>query len=73
VPLALTVLAPVLVNILAFHAFLAPAALGLPIVLTGLELSLAYAYRDVFAPMLAARAAPSSGPSSARRPAHAHG
>jgi uncharacterized membrane protein YphA (DoxX/SURF4 family) len=33
VPLALTVLAPVLVNIVAFHAFLAPEGLALPILL----------------------------------------
>src|SRR5438046_2152993 len=31
VPLALALLAPVLVNILAFHAFLAPAGLPLPV------------------------------------------
>ena len=55
VPLALAVLAPVLVNIIAFHAFLAPAGLVLPLVLLGLELYLARSYRDAFAPMLRAR------------------
>ena len=55
VPLALAVLAPVLVNIVAFHAFLAPAGLALPLVLTALELYLARSYRDAFAPMLHAR------------------
>ena len=55
VPLALAVLAPLLVNIVAFHAFLAPAGLVLPLVLLGLELYLAYSYRDSFAPMLQAR------------------
>jgi uncharacterized membrane protein YphA (DoxX/SURF4 family) len=65
VPLALTVLAPVLVNILAFHLFLAPAGLAVPLVLTALELYLAYRYREVFAPVVAARAAASS-PSSGR-------
>jgi hypothetical protein len=74
VPLALTVLAPVLVNILAFHAFLAPAGLALPIVLTALELYLARSYRDAFAPMLRARTEPHrESPSSGRGqvPAHA--
>jgi hypothetical protein len=55
VPLALAVLAPVLVNIIAFHAFLAPAGLVLPLVLLGLELYLARSYRHAFAPMLHAR------------------
>jgi uncharacterized membrane protein YphA (DoxX/SURF4 family) len=59
VPLALTVLAPVMVNIIAFHAFLAPAGLALPIVLVSLQLYLAWAYREAFAPMLQARTAPS--------------
>lgn len=52
VPLALTVLAPVLVNIVAFHAFLAPAGLPLPLFLVALELYLAWAHREAFAPML---------------------
>lgn len=55
VPLALAVLAPVLVNIVAFHAFLAPAGLVLPLVLLGLELYLARSYKGAFAPMLHAR------------------
>jgi uncharacterized membrane protein YphA (DoxX/SURF4 family) len=54
VPLALTVLAPILVNIVAFHAFLAPAGLPLPLFLVALELYLAWVYRDVFAPVLKA-------------------
>jgi uncharacterized membrane protein YphA (DoxX/SURF4 family) len=55
VPLALTLLAPLLVNIVAFHAFLAPAGLGLPLVLLAAELYAAWSYRDAFAPMLKAR------------------
>ena len=55
VPLALTILAPVVVNIVAFHAFLAPAGLVLPLVLTALGVYLAYAHRDSFAPVLRAR------------------
>lgn len=55
VPLALTLLAPVVVNILAFHAFLAPAGLALPIVLLIAQLYAAWSYRAAFAPMLQAR------------------
>lgn len=55
VPLALTVLAPVVVNILAFHAFLAPAGLLIPLLFTALGIYLAYAHRAVFAPLLKAR------------------
>jgi len=75
VPLALAVLAPVLVNILAFHAFLAPAGLPLPLVLLGLELYLARSYKDAFAPMLRARNEPhGASPASERGaiPAHAN-
>ena len=60
VPLALTIIAPVLVNILAFHAFLAPAGIALPLVLLATELVLAWSYRDAFAPMLKAKALPST-------------
>ena len=63
VPLALTLLAPIVVNILAFHAFLAPDGIALPVVITGLGLYLAYTERAVFAPLLRSRpseAAPSS-------------
>ncbi len=61
VPLALTVLAPVLVNIIAFHAALAPAGLVLPLVLVTLEVYLAWSYRDLFAPVLRPVAAPVRG------------
>ena len=66
VPLALAVLAPVLVNIVAFHAFLAPAGLILPFVLLGLELYLARSYKDAFAPMLHARTEPHAADSRFR-------
>jgi hypothetical protein len=58
VPLALALLAPVLVNIVAFHAALAPAGLALPLVLITAELYLAYAYRAAYAPMLRAQVQP---------------
>jgi hypothetical protein len=66
VPLALAVLAPILVGIAAFHVLLAPAGLALVVGLLGLELFLAWAYRASFAPMLHARtAATASGPAPA--------
>jgi uncharacterized membrane protein YphA (DoxX/SURF4 family) len=55
VPLALTLLAPIIVNIAAFHLFLAPGnylVVGLILVA---EVSLAWAHRAAFAPMLAMR------------------
>jgi uncharacterized membrane protein YphA (DoxX/SURF4 family) len=58
VPLALALLAPVIVNIIFFHAFLAPSGIALPIVVLGLEIFLAWAYRDAYRPMLAAKVAP---------------
>jgi uncharacterized membrane protein YphA (DoxX/SURF4 family) len=58
VPLALTVLAPIVVNIVFFHAFLAPAGIGLAVVLVVLEAALAWAYRDAFRGVLDANARP---------------
>jgi hypothetical protein len=66
VPLALTVLAPIVVNIVAFHAFLAPSGIALPLVIVALGLYLAYTERAVFAPLLQARSSepvPQSSPS----------
>jgi uncharacterized membrane protein YphA (DoxX/SURF4 family) len=60
VPLALALLAPIVVNIIFFHAFLAPSGIALPLVVLALELFLAWSYRDAYRPMLAARAAPSA-------------
>lgn len=58
VPLALTVLAPVEIGILAFHGVFAPAGLPLPLILVALTAYLAWAYRAAFAPMLRARVEP---------------
>jgi putative oxidoreductase len=55
VPLALTLLSPVLVGIILFHAVYAPSGLVLPLVLAGLSGYLAWSYRAAFAPMLASR------------------
>jgi uncharacterized membrane protein YphA (DoxX/SURF4 family) len=65
VPLALTVLAPIVVNIVGFHAFLAPAGMALPLVIVALGVYLAYTERRVFSPMLRAQsseAVPDSDP-----------
>ena len=57
VPLALTVLAPVAVNIVAFHLFLAPAGLALALAIVGLGVYLAWTERAAFAPLFRTRAA----------------
>jgi putative oxidoreductase len=52
VPLALTVLAPVMLNIVVFHAFLEPPqTLVIPLVLMGLQLFLAWTHRAAYAPL----------------------
>lgn len=58
VPLALALIAPVIVNIVAVHAFLAPSGVAMAVVILGLELYLAWSYRSAFRPMLAARTRP---------------
>jgi len=57
VPLALALLAPVVVNIVLFHTFLAPPS-PIAFLVLALELYLAWAYRRAFAPMLRADAKP---------------
>jgi hypothetical protein len=54
VPLALTLLAPVTVNIFLFHALLSPG-LAIPVVAIALQLFLAYVHRDAYRGVLAAR------------------
>ena len=60
VPLALALIAPEVVNIIAFHAFLAPSGAVLAVVVLALEIYLAWAYRKAYLPMLAMRAKPSA-------------
>jgi uncharacterized membrane protein YphA (DoxX/SURF4 family) len=60
VPLALVVLAPIVLNILAFHLFLMPSGTGMALIILALELHLAWAYRRAFAPLLTPRAAQES-------------
>lgn len=59
VPLALVLIMPVLVNILAFHIFLQPAGIVPGAILMVLELYLALVYRKAYGPMLAMRMRPS--------------
>ena len=71
VPLALTLLAPILIVIVLFNAtYSRPQDMGLPVVLMLLELALAWHHRHAFAGVLRAKStppAPSSEP--ARVPA----
>ncbi len=74
VPLVLTILAPIIVNIFAFHLFLEPAGLPLAIFIIVLEIANAWFYRDAFRSVVAFRttpAAPASTTHGAREHAHA--
>ena len=51
-PIGLVLLAPVAVNILAFHVFLAPAGTIMPLLLIAGGLFLAWQHRDIYAPVL---------------------
>ncbi len=53
VPFALTLLAPIVLNILFFHLFLAPAGLVVALAVLAAELHLAWVYRSSFAPLFA--------------------
>jgi uncharacterized membrane protein YphA (DoxX/SURF4 family) len=55
VPLATVIIAPIVVNILLFHAFLAPEGLPVAIFLFLGNLFLAYAYRKNYEPLLAVK------------------
>jgi putative oxidoreductase len=53
-PLALTILGPIIFNIVCFHVFMAPAGLPLAIVVTVLWFLVAYPIRSAFSGILAA-------------------
>jgi uncharacterized membrane protein YphA (DoxX/SURF4 family) len=55
VPLALALLAPIIVGIITFHIAMQPATIGPGIVVAVMELYLAWAYRAAFRPMLRAK------------------
>ncbi len=58
VPLALALLAPIIVGIITFHVFVAPSTIAPAIVVTVMELYLALAYRHAFYPMLRVKTTP---------------
>jgi hypothetical protein len=58
VPLALILLAPFLVNSVAFHVFLEPSGRPPALVFTALELYLAWSYRGAFRALFIPRTAP---------------
>jgi uncharacterized membrane protein YphA (DoxX/SURF4 family) len=58
VPLALALIAPIIVGIITFHIFLAPSGIAPGAVILLLELYLAWSYRQAFRPMLAMRTTP---------------
>ena len=71
VPLALALLAPVIVNIVAFHLVLAPGGLPIPLAVLAAEIYLAWTYRAAFAPMLHLRT-PLPQRATEGDPVHAH-
>jgi putative oxidoreductase len=52
VPLGLTILGAIIVNILIFHALMAPESFPPALVVTALEVFLVWRYRDAFIPLL---------------------
>ena len=60
VPLALALIAPIIVGIITFHVFLAPASIGPGVVVLLFELYLAWSYRHAFRPMLAMKTKPAA-------------
>lgn len=58
VPLALILIAPVVVNIVAIHVFLLPAGLPIALVVLVIELYLIWAYRDAYRSVFCARVIP---------------
>ena len=58
VPLALTILAPIVIMIVLFHVFLDPAGMAMAIMVLVLEVFLAWSYRDSFKGVLNPRAKP---------------
>ena len=58
VPLALALLAPIVVGIITFHVAMQPAGIIPGLVVLAMELYLAWAYRGAFCPMLRAKVSP---------------
>jgi uncharacterized membrane protein YphA (DoxX/SURF4 family) len=70
VPFALTLLAPIVVNIVGFHLFLAPGGMPIALAVLALELHLAWVHRAAFAPLFqrAAKPARASAPAAVQAP-----
>ena len=64
VPIALTIVAPVVLNILAFHIFLAPSGILFPLIIAALEIFLAWSYRSAFRAFFRANASPDASPNT---------
>jgi hypothetical protein len=62
-------LAPILGGITIFHISLEPSGLPVPLALVAIELALAWAYREAFAPMLHAVTRPHARVATAGAPA----
>ena len=75
VPLALVVLAPIILQISAFHFIMAPSGIVMAALLLVLEIYLARSYWAYFRSVLTGKTVPSSShedPKSSREPAVAH-
>lgn len=73
VPLALVLLAPVILHIFGFHLFLDPAGLPLAILLVVLEASLAWFFRDSYRELFRSEATPRLRKGTGARPARPSG
>ena len=60
VPLGVLILTPVIVHIVEFHVFLAPAGLPLAVVVATLGMFLAWTHRAAYRPLFVASLAPSA-------------
>ncbi|MEM9556611.1 MAG: DoxX family protein [Acidobacteriota bacterium] len=61
VPFALTILAPITINIIAFHLAMEPAGMPIAIAVLVLNVFLAWAYRGSYADVLKVKAQPTAG------------
>lgn len=71
VPLALALLAPIVVNIVFFHTVLTPPN-PIAYVVLALEVFLAWSYRSAYRSMLAAKVAPDASAANDDEASHAH-
>ena len=70
VPLALTLLAPIVVAIVGYHLSLDPAGSAAALIVLALEVTLAYFYRHAFAPLFRVRTEPATPAASRDEAAH---